>query len=67
MTEKTWKAYEKLEDILSEETELSELVNLMHYDPEGLPENAAKDLAKIEKQIKTALEIARKISENCDR
>ena len=64
MTEKT---YQKLEDILCEETELSELINLMHYDPESLPEDAAKDLAKIEKQIKAALEIAKKISGNCER
>lgn len=67
MTEKTYRAYQKLEDILSEETELSELINLMHYDPESLPEDAAKDLTKIEKQIKAALEIAKKISGNCER
>lgn len=66
MTEKQEKNWENIDEMLSTLAEIDESLNLMHYDPEAVPENQAEEVEKLLQALQYANRLAKQLSEYCE-
>lgn len=55
-----------LEDITDDMAALYDLTNLMHYDPEAIPDSQAENVEKLQQALQYAVRLAREISKKCE-